>query len=175
MTRPRIARDARHSSLRRGVAAFAFVSATAGLFGTGCTKTYIPNTDVEDNGDNRKVILFCEEYRRAVEEKNIPKLLSMASPAYFEDGGNSTGHDDIDVGGLKEYLTGQFGQTLAIRYEIRYRHVAQQPNTRIYVDYTYAAAYKIPTAKGEEWKHTVADNRLVLVPDGDSFKILSGM
>jgi hypothetical protein len=29
--------------------------------------------------------------------------------------------------------------------------------------------------KKEEWRHSVADNRLDLVPDGDGYKIMSGM
>ncbi len=55
----------------------------------GCSKAYIPNTDVEDTGDNRKIVHFCEEYRHAVEDKNIGKLLALASPRYHEDGGNT--------------------------------------------------------------------------------------
>ena len=43
-----------------------------------CSKTYIPNTDVEDSGDNRKVITFCESYRHALEEKNVGQLLKIA-------------------------------------------------------------------------------------------------
>jgi len=34
----------------------------------------------------------------------------------------------------------------------------------VFIDYTYAASYKIPGVKTDEWKHTVADNRLDLVP-----------
>ena len=30
----------------------------------GCGTHYIPNTDVEDNDYNRKIMQFCEEYRR---------------------------------------------------------------------------------------------------------------
>jgi hypothetical protein len=140
-----------------------------------CSKTYIPNTDVEDTSDNRKVILFCEEYRHAVEDKNIGKLLSLASPRYHEDGGNTRGEDDVDYEGLKQYLAGVFMKTSGIRYEIKYRKVTFNENKYIYVDYTYAASYRLPGVKQEEWRHTVADNRLKIVPDGDGFKILEGM
>jgi hypothetical protein len=141
----------------------------------GCSPTYIPNTDVEDNSDNRKVISFCEEYRHAVEEKDVGKLLKMASPRYFEDGGNTNPDDDIDFDGLKDYLTAQFIKTQTIRYEIRYRKVSVGDNKKVYVEYSYSASYRIPGLKGEEWKHTVADNRLELSPEGETFKILAGM
>lgn len=142
---------------------------------SGCTKTTIPNTDVEATSFNRHVIQFCEDYRHAVEHRNIALLLQMADPRYYEDGGNIDASDDLDYAGLKKYLEDQFRDTKAIRYEIRYRRVGKGRHNTIYVDYTYSASYKIPTKDGDVWRRTVADNRLELVPSGQSFKILSGM
>jgi len=145
------------------------------LFAAGCATHYIPNTDVDDNDENRKIITFCEKYRHAVEERNVPLLLGMVSPHYFEDGGNVDAADDIDYAGLREYLEGRFKDTRAIRYEIRYRRINHGSNDKILVEYTYTASYKIPGLRGEEWRHAVADNRLELVPDQASYKILAGM
>ena len=141
----------------------------------GCSTTYIPNTDVEDTGENRKIVLFCEEYRHAVEDKNVGQILKMTSPHYHEDGGNTRGEDDMDYDAFKQFLTTEFVKTTSLRYEIRYRKVSTTETQHVLVDYTYAASYKLPGVKGEEWKHTVADNRLDLVPDGESFKIIAGM
>ncbi len=139
----------------------------------GCSTTYIPNTDVEDTSQNRKVIQFCEQYRHAVEDKNIAQLLKLASPGYHKRGVGD--EDDIDFAGLKDFLTTTFQSTDAIRYEIRYRKVTFAENSHIYVDYTYAASYRIPGVEKEEWRHSVADNRLDLVADGESYKIIAGM
>ncbi len=144
-----------------------------GLF--GCSKTYIPNTDVEDTSENRQIILFCESYRHALEDKSVAQLLKMMSPAYFEDGGNTKNEDDADYERTRDFLTGEFLKTNGIRYEIRYRRITETPTNHIYVDYTYAAAWKVPGVKNDEWHHKVADNRLDLVRDGDTFKILGGM
>jgi len=141
----------------------------------GCSRSYIPNTDVEDTSDNRKIIEFCEDYRHAVEDKNIGRLLKMASPRYHEDGGNTNGEDDIDFDGLKDYLTSTFTQTSQIRYEIRYRRVTLTETNKVFVDYTYAASFRVPGVTNTEWKHTVADNRLELVADGEGYKITAGM
>jgi hypothetical protein len=140
---------------------------------TGCTKGFIPNTDVPDTVENRKVILFCEQYRHAVEEKNVGQLLKLASPGYHKRGVGSD--DDVDFISLKEFLTNTFQQTDGIRYEIRYRHVTFEESSHVSVDYTFAASYRIPGVKKEEWRHSVADNRLDLVPDGEGYKIMSGM
>jgi hypothetical protein len=151
------------------------LAAGAALFGLACAKTYIPNTDVPDSGDNREIILFCEKYRHALEDKNVAELLKIMSPGYFEDAGNTKSEDDADFDKVREFLTGDFLKTNGIRYEIRYRRVTHTETNHIFVDYTYAAAWKVPGVKAEEWHHQVSDNRLDLVRDGDSYKIVSGM
>ncbi|MGH7269714.1 MAG: hypothetical protein ACREJ3_04725 [Polyangiaceae bacterium] len=145
------------------------------LASAACSKVFIPNTDVEDTSQNRKVILLCEKYRHALEDKNVGQMLKLMSPSYFEDGGNTKNEDDADFDKIREFMTGDFLKTTGIRYEIRYRRVTFTPRAHVYVDYTYAAAWKVPGVKGDEWHHAVADNRLDLVPDGDSYKIVSGM
>jgi hypothetical protein len=152
-----------------------FVVALIGFVAVGCTTHYIPNTDVEDSDDNRRIIDFCEQYRHAVENRNIPRLLQLADTRYYEDGGNADSSDDMDYDGLKEYLEGQFKQTRAIRYEIHYRRVSEGRRKTLFVDYTYTASYKIPSPTGDLWRRRVADNRLELVPKGESFRILAGM
>lgn len=146
-----------------------------GILCLGCATHYIPNTDVEDTDYNRHVIKFCEEYRRAVEHRNSGLLLKLAHPKYYEDGGNIDSSDDLDYVGLKAYLENKFRATKAIRYEIRYRRVGKGRSNVVFVDYTYSASYKIPTDQGDVWRRKVDDNRLELLPEGDSFKILAGM
>ena len=141
----------------------------------GCGAQMIPNTDVEDTSYNRGVVQFCEEYRRAVEMRNVALLLKIAAPSYYEDGGNVDPTDDLDYAGLKAYLEDKFYKTKAIRYEIRYRRVGKGRRDVIFVDYTYSASYKLTTDEGDVWHRTVAENRLELVPDGEKFKIVSGM
>jgi hypothetical protein len=143
--------------------------------GTACHPHLIPNTDVEDTRENRAIIDFCETYRRAVEQRDVHRLLQLASDDYYEDGGNIDSSDDLDKAGLEEYLRGKFSDATAIRYEIRYRRVGKGRKDTMYVDYTYSASYKLPTAEGDVWRRTVADNRLELVPKGDGFQILTGM
>ena len=158
--------------MRKLVSLVAFFAALAAL---GCSKTYIPNTDVQDTGENRGVITFCEKYRHAMEDRDVGTLLKLMSPAYFEDAGNVKGDDDADFDKIREFLMGDFLKTKGIRYEIRYRRITFTPRNHIYIDYTYAAAWKIPGVKADEWHHAVADNRLDIVREGDSFKIVAGM
>lgn len=146
-----------------------------GLAVGACARQTIPNTDVEDTELNRDVISFCEEYRHAVEQRNVGLLLKLADKNYYEDGGNIDATDDLDYAGLEEYLKGRFEHTKAIRYEIRYRRVGRGRNDTITVDFTYSASYKLGTEEGDVWRRTVADNRLELRPEKDTYRILAGM
>src|SRR5262245_19173469 len=111
------------SSIRALVLALGLATA---IPAAGCSKTNIPNTDADDEGisDNRKVIAFCEKYRRAVEDRDVDAPIAMVSPRYFETGGNAKSSDDMDYNGLRKYLQEKFKQTKAIRYEIRYRRIS---------------------------------------------------
>jgi hypothetical protein len=151
------------------------VSLVVSLASGACSRTYIPNTDVDDNEFNRKVVEFCEDYRHAVERRSVGILLSLADEKYYEDGGTADTSDDLDFAGLKEYLEGKFKDVKAIRYEVRYREVSRGRNEEIYVAYTYSASYKVPTVYGDVWRRRVADNRLELLADGERFRILAGM
>lgn len=141
----------------------------------GCSQQLIPNTDVEDTQENRSLVEFCELYRHAVEHRDIDKLLTLAHPEYYEDGGNVDATDDLDYAGLKAYLEGEFVRARAIRYEIHYRRILKNDRDGWDVAYTYSASYKLPDGEAEVWHREVADNQLVLVAAGDSFKIVAGM
>jgi hypothetical protein len=157
---------------RHGLILAALLALAAPL--AGCSTHYIPNSDVPDNEENRRLMTFCEKYRKAVEQKDVATLLKLAAPSYYEDGGNVDASDDLDYAGLKAYLTTKFQDARAIRYEIRYRRVVHEQDL-IFVDYTYSASYRIPGVKGEEWRHQVEDNRLEIVPFQDDFRIVAGM
>jgi hypothetical protein len=141
---------------------------------SGCSKYYIPNTDVEDSDDNRKIVAFCELYRRAIERKDLATLLDLASPHYYEDGGNVDATDDIDYAGLRDYLIDRFEEASAIRYEIRYRRITSDDDYE-FVDFTYSGSFRLPGKDGEKWRSTVEENRLELVAVDEDFKIVAGM
>lgn len=143
----------------------------------GCARDVIPNTDVEDTAENREVIEFVEDYRRAVEERDVSGMLALASPRYYDDNGTPTGGDDLDFDGLRDQLAEWQQAVVDVRYEIRYRRVTFVENSdRVLVDYTYTGSFRVETPEGERWARRLADNRLVLRQDEEgAFQILSGM
>ncbi len=145
-----------------------------GAAATGCTKTMIPNTEVEDTSDTRKVISFCEEYRHAMEDRNVGKLVAMVSPQYHSR--QVGGHDYVDYDRMKLSLTDELTKTNAIRYEIKYQKVIFSEDNHVRVNYRYSASWKAKRADGtEDWEHRVNDNQLDLIPEGEGYKIIAGM
>lgn len=139
----------------------------------GCGGENIPNTDVPDNAENRAVLSFVEEYRHAVERRDVGGILSLVSERFFDDNGTIQAEDDRDYEALSEQLA-RFEQLLDVRYEMRYRRVTYRPD-RILVDYTYTASFKVATPQGDRWETRLRDNRIELVREEGEFRIISGI
>lgn len=147
----------------------------------GCANT-IPNTTVEDTADNRSVVSFMEKYRKAMEERDVRRLLELASPHYLDDNGTPSGTDDVDYETLRENLTLWAQRVDDVRYDISYRRIRYAPDDKIYVEIRYGGSFHIqrPAQEDEQWSRRLANHRLVLQrlpePEGDDdFRILSGM
>ncbi len=156
---------------------------TSGLSG-GCT-TNIPNTTVEDTAENREIVAFLEEYRHALEERNVARLLEFASPRYLDDVGTIGTDDDLDFNTLREKLAKWRDRVHDVRYEIKYHRVTFD-QSRIYVEFRYHASFLVTTVESEErWVRRLNDHRLILTredereegdePQEGRFFSLSGM
>lgn len=145
---------------------------------SGCAAAKIPNTSVPDTAENRRVIDFCERYRHAMEARDAERVIALVSPRYFDNNGTPRTDAVYDYGRLQERLKSLFpANLLAVRYEIRYRHVVfEEPLVR--VRYRYTASFRLRAPTGEErWARRVADNELLLELDAasGSYRILSGL
>jgi hypothetical protein len=140
-----------------------------------CEPTLIPNTHVEDTGPNREVVDFVEKYRAAIESRNTPALLALASQNYFDDMGTPTGNDDIDYDGLKAGLARLREEVLGARYQISYRAVTYDKEQRVLVDMLYTGWFRVNTPDGPNWKRRLEPHRIILAYEGGEYRILSGM
>jgi hypothetical protein len=142
---------------------------------SACEPALIPNTRIEDNGPNREVVEFIEKYRVAVETRNSNVLLAMASENYFDDMGTPAGNDDIDYDGLKLGLSRMREEVLGARYQISYRAVSFDTETRVLVDMLYTGWFRVNTSDGPVWKRRLEPHRIVLAREDGQYRIVSGM
>jgi hypothetical protein len=149
--------------------------ALVSAFGVGCATKDIPNTRVPDTKENREVLDFVEQYRKAMELRDVAALLGMASENYFDDMGTTAGEDDIDYDGLKEGLKRLRSDVLAARYQISYRGLSEVSDQHVWVDLLYTGWFKVNTPDGPQWRRRLEPHRIVLVREEDRLKIVSGM
>ena len=146
------------------------------LGAVGCQKN-IPNTTVADTPENRGVITFMENYRNAVESRDVGALLAMAHPQYLDDNGTPSGDDDIDYRALQRKLSRWRERVTDVRYEIKYRTITREMD-RVMIAYRYSASFRIAyDEEDQRWSRRVGENRLALLYDEiqTRYYVISGM
>lgn len=142
---------------------------------TGCSQvSTIPGTRIVDTKENRAVLTRVEEYRVAMEQRDAPRLLTMAHPNYFEDSGTPTGADDYGYPGLKRVLDSRLPLIRSMRYAVQYRNLVVE-GKRATLDLRYDLSYQIATDLGDRWERKQSDKRIELVNEGGRWLFLSGM
>jgi ketosteroid isomerase-like protein len=143
----------------------------------GCTTRYIGNTKVEDTAENRAILLVIEQYRRAVEDRDIQRILELTSDDFFEDPGTpGDPSDDYDKRGLRERLEASFSKVEDQRLRIDVRRLQKRENGTVAVEYRFDFRYKLALPGANEWRETMDLNRVVLGQSEDgSWKFLSGL
>ena len=134
----------------------------------------IPGTTVVDNKVNREILEVCENYRRALEERDPEKLFTLASPNYFEDSGTPLADDDYGYEGLKQVLQTRLQALRSVRYLVEYRKISVHGG-HAEVDIRYDASFQMATAMGDRWERKQSDKRITLEKDGSRWMITRGM
>ncbi len=150
----------------------------AALLGaSACSTRYIGNTRIEDTDENRAVLRVVEQYRRAVEDRDVERVLSLTSDRYFEDPG--TPHipaDDYDKAGLREKLESSFAKVQEHRLAIDVRRLKMNDDEdEVAVDYRFDYRYRLDMARAEQWREQNDLNRLELRLEDGEWKIVSGL
>lgn len=152
---------------------FAFLASVSALSGCAAVRP-IPGTKIPDTPMHREVIARIEEYRVALEQRDSNKLLSMASPNYYEDSGTPSAADDYGFAGLKKVLDTRLGALRWLRFLVRYRDVRIEGN-RALVDIRYDISFQLMTELGERWERKQSEKRVELVRDDNRWLFITGM
>lgn len=142
----------------------------------GCSTRYIGNTRVEDTAENREILLVVEQYRRAVEDRDVQRILDLTSDTFFEDPGTpGDPTDDYDKRGLREKLETSFSKVEDQRLRIDVRRLEKRDDGTVGVEYRFDFRYKLALPGANEWRETMDLNRVVLVQEGGAWRFVSGL
>jgi ketosteroid isomerase-like protein len=141
-----------------------------------CTPPYIPGTKIEDTRENRSVLDVIGAYKQALEGRNVEGVISLCSPKYYEDNGNSDPTDDYGYSDLRtRILPETFLRLSEVRLEIEVKEV-KVAQKRAIADLRYLYQAKMALPSGEKWHADTELNRVELEQEDDgSWKIVRGL
>jgi len=140
----------------------------------GCAHSRIPNTSIADTEENRTILALVEDYTKAMENLDSAAVLSLVSPRYYEDNGNSDKSDDYDYRELKEKLAQEFERTKKIQLEMRVDNIViEEKKAYAYIYYTYRAQSEYPT--GLKWSTDSDRSRIVFEQTNGRWLMVAGL
>lgn len=144
---------------------------------TACTTKYIGNTRIEDTSENREILRVVENYRRAMDDRDVQRILDLCADDFFEDPGTpSDPSDDYDKIGLRTRLEATFAKVEEQRLRIDVRKIQLvDDEKRAFVEYRYDLRYRLNLPNSPEWRDATDLSRLSLQRHSEGWKITGGI
>ncbi len=142
----------------------------------GCHKETIPGTDIALDDERRAVWQVVERYRQAVEERDVDAIMALVSTEYFDNAGTTdTNEDDYGYPTLRERVLPVLRENIRkVHFDIRVRSLEVHGN-RAYVEYEYFLRFLYSEGGKDGWVTKNDFNRLELVREDGTWKIVSGL
>ena len=158
----------------RTLLALAVVTLT--LAASACGTSYIANSEIPDNRENREVWDRVMEYRKAVETRDADKLMSMVSRKYYENSETTDdATDDYGYDELKDIVMADFrDNVLEVQYRILMRRI-EVDGDRAFADFEYYYSFKYVEGGVTGWKPKNDFNRLEFVREDGTWNIAGGL
>jgi hypothetical protein len=159
-------------SRAQGASVVVAVVIAALVIGCGGRQRTVAGTRIPDTAANRAILDTIEAYRQAVERRDSPALLLMASPNYREDSGTISGKDDYGIAKLRTVLDTRFQLAQDIRFSMRYVSVRRAcpggrskdelvPGCRAQVEVLVDASFTVIDARNQERRPDKRDQNLL--------------
>ncbi len=141
---------------------------------SACAHAKIPRTTIDDTEENREIIKLVEQYHEALESLDADAVLSMVSPRFYEDNGNTNDADDYDYDGLKVQLTEDFKRTRALHLDVRVDAV-EVKESEAYAELYYRIRAQNEYPSGVKWETGSDRTRLRFERADGKWLIVAGL
>jgi hypothetical protein len=142
-----------------------------------CTPKLIPGTEIQDTPDTRALLLLMEQFRSALENKDVKALVSLTAPSFHDESGTPSPDDDLDASNLSTKLTQRLGRFKDVRVDMDIRKIdVDERENRAQVIYYYTVSFRAPTP-GAHGERDSDLKQMSLVRDGANkpWRIASGI
>jgi hypothetical protein len=118
----------------------------AAALAAACAPRRIPGTEIQNTSDNRAVYDVVMQYRAALEKRDIPAILALVAPGYYDTAGTPDPSDDLDRARLEASLNTDLAKTDSLKVEFTVRRIdvtGDEAQVEIFFDSYYRV--KTPT------------------------------
>lgn len=145
------------------------------LFLAACGPRLIPGLEIEvpDTPDHRQLIAVMEKFQQAYEQKDVEGIVQLASRDFFDTCGTADTADDYDLEGLRRHFTEHFQKLEKPALTITLKEVKIE-NDQATIDYHFLARYQMKLPSGDRWQVTDDLQRMKLVRENGTWKVVSG-
>lgn len=141
-----------------------------------CGPAYIEGTSVPDSDENRELVNIVEQYRQAIERRDVTTLAQLVSKDYFENASTTSNTED-DYGYeklIQKVLPVLADNIKQVVYKIKIDKVSVEGNkARVFFEWEITFQYEEGGLKG--WSTKKDRNRMDFAREGGRWKITAGL
>lgn len=143
---------------------------------SACAAGTLPNTTIPDNDETRAVYDRVQQYRTAMEARDVDGVVSMVSPRYYENSGTTdTDRDDYGFQVLHDKVLKLLrDNVLSVQYQVLLRDIQVDGDLAV-ADYEYFYKFKFVEGGNEGWAQRNDFNRLEFAREGGQWMIVGGL
>ena len=153
---------------------FVFVLIVAPAALGACAHGKIPRTSIDDTDENREIFRIVQAYEEAFENLDADALLSLVSPNFYENNGNTNDADDYDFTGLKHNLRKDFQRTRRVQLELRIDAIEVEED-RAFAEVYFQIRAQNEYPSGLKWQTTNDRTRLRFERMDGKWLIVAGL
>jgi hypothetical protein len=152
----------------------ALALALAAAVASGCAPRRIPGTEIESTPDTRAVYDVVQIYRQALEKRDVPAVLALVAPTYFDTAGTSDPSDDLDRAALEATLAQDLARAEGVRVDFTIRKI-DVAGDDAEAELFYETYYRVQTTAGPVPRRDSDIHRIRLKKLGGEWKIAAGL
>ena len=159
--------------MRHALAALLLLSAPAAV---GCSPRLIPGTEIKDTPDSHQILDVVGAYQKALERRDIDKIVRLTSPTFFETSGTADTKDDYDRAGLETKLRTWLEKTRSVRVNDFTVKTITVEGDSAKVQYFFDVSYQIVGPDNvPQWKHDSDTKEMMLKREAGMWRITGGI
>ncbi|MBD90572.1 MAG: hypothetical protein CL940_09555 [Deltaproteobacteria bacterium] len=143
---------------------------------SACASGTLPNTTIPETEETRAVFDRVQQYRTAMEARDVDGVISMVSPRYYENSGTTdSDRDDYGFQVLHDKVLKLLrDNVLSVQYQVLLRNIKVDGDMAV-ADYEYFYKFKFVEGGNEGWAQRNDFNRLTFAREGGQWMIVGGL